>query len=438
MATSGHILICSTDAPDTDCHSLDTEIERISDPAPMAVIHKWTHTSSEVLQHPVKSSKCSSTDVAGQGSSEITKPLATGAPVNKLPFKYVCTHAHDLGVLEKLIAYGETDKGLWLEMRKHVETLPDHGVDSVELSQGVPGAASTPPMALECTGMKDDMYMNVTELTIVHAMKERVGFHPFAGLDDDPIEDFDNYRPGVCVWLDPSSHFDITVDSATMFIGRWQLVANEHGTLVKYTAKQFHAHGNSKQDAMVLAEALHLGETAVWWDCFHQLAFDCSQYLANVRFVEGYVWRDTEPGRLYWYTQDELQDGSVIEITYLLGATTGLDFVEDTLNAFTHFVCVETGHKEIMIDFQGETFPALNVMHADMDHCPQASTHTKCVRGWNLPRCVLTVNGSSMGGGSGSELHDGGHSALEYYLGTHLCGSFCELLHLHELQQHRE
>ncbi|KAF8585111.1 hypothetical protein K439DRAFT_1616198 [Ramaria rubella] len=180
--------------------------------------------------------------------------------------------ACNLGLLDKYIVYGGSTQGLWSEMCKEVEndvtglqTMPD---DAQLL---LPGHSPSP-------SRNTLPYTNVMRHTLLHVTKEHVGFHSFGVLDDDPFEDFPEDHPQVvgcekdCV----------------------KLVAHEDNTTITDVAKHFHGHPDFHQDALILVEALQMGEAVVRWD-----QFTAHQRCPAIAFVEGYVWWDTAAGGLY-------------------------------------------------------------------------------------------------------------------------------------------
>ncbi|KAF8575934.1 hypothetical protein K439DRAFT_1623211 [Ramaria rubella] len=112
-------------------------------------------------------------------------------------------------------------------------------------------------------------------------------------------------------------------------------------------------HPDSRQDTCALHEVLLIGEAAVWWDMFRQLTVDCRQYIADIVFVDGYIWQDTTGGGSFWYAQPELTDGKPVKVSYPLGDGVEQGFLEQSFNAFTHFVHSETTGMEVLMDFQG-------------------------------------------------------------------------------------
>ncbi|KAF8587618.1 hypothetical protein K439DRAFT_1614171 [Ramaria rubella] len=266
-------------------------------------------------------------------------------------------HAQVLDILHEYIAHGESERGLWSEMRKRVDELLED--DAVTVAATEDKASPHEDGMLEMPVSRDvtDQYMGDITQQTVQAMKECVGFHPFGCQDKDPIEDSDGYRPSVCMWMTPGSTFTLTMESTGKVVGRkkdcMRWVSQEGLTEVPYIGKHFHGHVDSKQDGLIIEEALRIGEAAVWWDRFASLAFDYGVRLPTVTFVQGYVWRDTSPKGLCWYAQDELTEGIIREVTYPLGIPGDLLSLEDTLNAFTHFGYTETKGREIFVDFQG-------------------------------------------------------------------------------------
>ncbi|KAF8576617.1 hypothetical protein K439DRAFT_1622731 [Ramaria rubella] len=331
VSTSGRILIRSLNATDEDCHDLKTEIDCVTDITPLAVTHKHMRPSSHVEEPSKKMSKQSSSEsIRRLEPDEMPVVQDTGVDLSKLPFRYVCTHvpgmeimlnvengiadafheafpvttyiqstfykvqglyrqAHELGILAKYIAYGQSVQGLWSEMHKEVES-------DVVVPQTMPDDAPLPlPGHSPSPSRNTLLYTNVMTPTSLRVTKEWVGFHPFGGLDDDPIKDFPEDNPQVCVWLPRSSQaIHILVDSADQVIGHVKdcvkLVAHKDDTTVIYVAKRFHGHPNFRQDALILAEALRMGEAALRWDHFVHLASDYSVHVARESELTSRAW----------------------------------------------------------------------------------------------------------------------------------------------------
>ncbi|KAF8577524.1 hypothetical protein K439DRAFT_1622024 [Ramaria rubella] len=245
VTASSCILLRTLEARDIECVGLNTEIKRVSDMGPMVGTHKRTRTSSDLSEPWAKFPK-----LPGEGAvSQLADTLPTPAvDISKLPFKYVSSHvcgmeamldveigipeafhwafpstlfvhstfykvqvlyrqSKKLGVLNQFAAYGETEQGLWSELRKRVEIMVAHNVTPAL------GVGATPTGSL--THLPEEgglplLYTNITTLTKLHVTKECVGFHPFGDHEEGPIEDADGYRPDVTVWLDPQNQFDVT------------------------------------------------------------------------------------------------------------------------------------------------------------------------------------------------------------------------------------
>ncbi|KAF8585414.1 hypothetical protein K439DRAFT_1615956 [Ramaria rubella] len=348
--------------------------------------------------------KLPSVAISTVAEADPTAPSPVSVNVSKLPFKYMSTHvpgmtamlhvetgiadtfqaafpqtsfALTLGILDQFIAYGESKKGLWSEPRKHVDLITDNSEprsQNVTEDPFIPRVCSCSPVVIP-----SPPYTNVVGLTHLHVTKEHVGFDPFSSIEEDPIEDPEDYWPPVCVWLDPKNHFDITLDNAQSVHGHakecipMSMVMHEKGAETRYIAKWFHGYSDSKQDSLILGAAFCMGEAAVWWDRFRQLAFDRGQYLAEITFMDG----------------DPL--------------------LEDTLNMFTHFVHMESQQMEIMVDFQG-------------------FKHGNCFTIFDCHR-YTKYEGAPVGSAPG----DGGETLVGYHVGTHICSPLCSNLHLPDL-----
>ncbi|KAF8579586.1 hypothetical protein K439DRAFT_1620418 [Ramaria rubella] len=397
VTASSRILLQTLEARDIECVGLNTEIERVSDMGPMVGTHKCTRTSSDLSEPRAKFPKLLEEGAGSQPADTLPTPAVD---VSKLPFKYVSSHIHGmeamldveigileafhqafpstlfmhsmfykvqalyrqskkLGLLNQFAAYGKTEQGLCI-------CFEHDGQRSDNVTPAL--AVGTTPMG-SLTHLPEEgglplLYTNITTLTKLHATKECVRFHPFEDHEEDPIEDADGYQPDVTVWLDPQNHFDVTVDVIGKVVGQakdcipagipvsWTIDAD--GPDSWWPENMAVIHEDMKQDALVLGEALCIGEAQVWWQRLMSVAFDHGHYIAEVGIADGYMWQDTAPGGLFWYAQEDLGQEDHKAVLYPLGTTGDLTPLEETLNAFTHFAFIETGGAEAFVDFQGK------------------------------------------------------------------------------------
>ncbi|KAF8588795.1 hypothetical protein K439DRAFT_1613296 [Ramaria rubella] len=242
VLTSGRILIRLLNATDEDCRDLKTEIDCVTDITPLAVTHKHMRPSSDVEEHSKKMLKQSSSQsIRRLEPDEMPVAQDTGVDLSKLPFRCGDSTAKPMN----LVSWPST---LHMEVESKSQgdvVVPQTTPDDAPLP--LPGHSPSP----SCNALP---YTNIMTPTSLCVTEERVGFHPFGGLDDDLIKDFPEDNP------QSSQTIHILVDSMDQVVGHVKdcvkLVAHEDDTTVTYVAKCFHGHPKFHQDALILAEAL--------------------------------------------------------------------------------------------------------------------------------------------------------------------------------------
>ncbi|KAF8485429.1 hypothetical protein JB92DRAFT_2836901 [Gautieria morchelliformis] len=401
VPTSGRVLLRKVSLCDTQCLGLEYEIGRVTDKV--------------ALTPQAKAIKLTGEEPTNDGTILNSTRNAT---IQKLPFTYVCQHvtgmnimldvehqvsetfkgvfpgtewAREQGILDEFIDSGETPQGRWSELRKRLNASRN-------------GEAAAENQGQENFTQKD----NSTTMVYI-AEKHHVGWPLFAADDDQALSHPNAVN--ISMYWDPNIHgtCQITVDNEVRVIGCHKdgrrLVAREQGPVLYFT-KRFLPHDSHSLDHMLHDEAILLGTTSVWLNRFKEKAQTIGVQLADCTVVEGCIWHDRDNPSVAWYAQPYLS-GRLVHTNFPIVPSATCTPFEDTLNAFAHYIVVESGHHEIVVDVQGMDDGG----HISIFDC---KLHTE-------------YNPSS------SAVHDSGAKALEFYIRGHLCGRHCGELGLESL-----
>ncbi|KAF8509338.1 hypothetical protein JB92DRAFT_3119984 [Gautieria morchelliformis] len=378
VPTSGRVLLRKVSLCDTQCLGLEDEIGRVTDKVALTVTHKRTRSStdsSNISQPQAKAIKLTGEEPTNDGTILNSTRNAT---IQKLPFTYVCQHvtgmtimldvehqvsetfkgafpgtewvrstfyktralyiqAREQGILDEFIDSGETPQGRWSELRKRLD------------------ASRNGEAAAENQGQENFTQKDNSTTTVYIAEKHHVGWPPFAADDDQALS-----HPNVVnisVYWDPNIHgtCQITVDNEVRVIGCHKdgrrLVAREQG-LALYFTKRFLPHDSHSLDRMLHDEAILLGTTSVWLNRFKEKAQTVGVQLADCTVVKGCIWHDRDNPSVAWYAQPYLS-GRLVHTNFPIVPSATCTPFKDTLNAFTHYIVVESGRHEIVVDVQG-------------------------------------------------------------------------------------
>ncbi|KAF8507417.1 hypothetical protein JB92DRAFT_2832775 [Gautieria morchelliformis] len=401
VPTSGRVLLRKVSLCDTQCLGLEDEIGRVTDKV--------------ALTPQAKAIKLTGEEPTNDGTILNSTRNAT---IQKLPFTYVCQHvtsmtimldvehqvsetfkgafpgtewAREQGILDEFIDSGETPQGRWSELRKRLD------------------ASCNGEAAAENQGQENFTQKDNSTTTVYIAEKHHVSWPPFAADDDQALSHPNAVN--ISVYWDPNIHgtCQITVDNEVRVIGCHKdgrrLVAREQGPAL-YFAKRFLPHDSHSLDRMLHDEAILLGTTSVWLNRFKEKAQTIGVQLADCTVVEGCIWHDRDNPSVAWYAQPYLS-GRLVHTNFPIVPSATCTPFEDMLNAFAHYIVVESGRHEIVVDVQGMDDGG----HISIFDC---KLHTE-------------YNPSS------SAVHDSGAKALEFYIRGHLCGRRCGELGLESL-----